>query len=134
MRLEEFSNISEGKHKKYSLEDFLKAPVNRLHIWYKNLESYYRKGPKYIDGIKYDKVLTRASTSIQGVRGFGQGNYRELDALTTNLAREYGYDGVYIENVLNPWLAEKLPQYGYVEVDKHLRDQGNPPCFFKKLK
>lgn len=42
------------------------------------------------------------------------GHYRLLDRICRELALERGYNGVSIENVLNPWLPDALLRYGYL--------------------
>ncbi|MCH8326580.1 MAG: hypothetical protein IIB83_08510 [Bacteroidetes bacterium] len=103
--------------RKPSLEEFLNGVVKNQYVSFKSskgvmISSYVRKGPRYIKGVKYPKVLDRANTSLAaskyqrqmmktGTLMAGTGAYREFDVHMTDLAKKYGYDGIYVENVLN---------------------------------
>ena len=114
-----------------SLEEFIKSPLRNSYVRYKKIDSYYRKGPKMVNGVRYNNVLTRANTQITNKKFLAKGLYRELDKYTEELAKKYGFDGVFVENIVNPFLSEVLKRYGYEEVQV---EPGNFPSFFKKLK
>jgi threonyl-tRNA synthetase len=110
---------------KLTLEEFVNSPLSNAYIKYKTIDSYFRKGRVAVDGKIYN-VLTRANTSNRkrmsnitiATKPKSTGLYRELDELTFKLAKQYGYDGVYVESVLNDFLGEKLEQYGYKQVNQ----------------
>jgi hypothetical protein len=119
-----------------TLEEFIKSPYPKnSYVKYKTIDSYYRKGPVVIDGQRYSNVLTRANTTNkkrsrnvlfnENIKSTGL--YRELDNLTMELAEKYGFDGVYIEGVLNEFLGKKLLEYGY----KKVNDQHGADNYFK---
>lgn len=131
-------------NRKPTLEDFLTGSFRNMYVLFKSskgigITSYVRKGPRYINGIKFDKVLDRANTSIKNNKlqmkmhdandtMMNTGAYREFDAHMLNLAKKYGYDGIYVESVLNDKLNAVLIRYGY-----ELLPDINPPSYWKKL-
>lgn len=123
-----------------SLEEFLLSPDKQSYIQHKGLKSYTRKGPRMIDGEK-KLVIERANTynpkRLRNITNKAKkkstGLYRQLDEHTHEMARKHGYDGVYIENVLNDFLPDKLREYGYHQVNDDPR-YPNPPCFYKASK
>lgn len=123
-----------------SLESFIKSPMRNGYIKFKDLEAYYKKGVAYVNGTIYKNVLIRGNTTNKkGNRGNNiktktkhksTGQYRELDNLTYALAKQYGFDGVYVEQVMNEFLPAKLEQYGYIKAGE---DYGGTPSYFKKV-
>jgi hypothetical protein len=104
-----------------SLEAFVLDPNSRNeYIVEFGLQSYYRKQQVFIEG-KFYKVLCRANTTNPrrssnidiNPKKKSTGRYRKLDNLTFELAKQYGYDGIYVESVLNEFLKTKLLDYGY---------------------
>lgn len=132
-------NESPGKP---SLEEFLNGMIKNQYVFFKSstgvvIASYVRKGPRYIKGVKYPKVLDRANTSLAaskyqnkmmktGIFMAGTGAYREFDKHMTTLAKKYGYDGIYVENVLNDSLLDVLIRYDY-----ELLPDSFPPSYWK---
>lgn len=128
-----------------TLEEFLTGSVTNVYVTFVSskgikLESYVRKGPRYIGGERFDKVLDLANTKLKssrlqmkmhkaGVQMANTGAYREFDAHMVELAKQYGYDGIYVENVLNPDLHEVLIRYGYTLVPNT-----EPKSYWKPLK
>lgn len=103
------------------------------------LESYVRKGPRFLDGQKYDKVLDRANTSLkdeevvlkmmdQNEYMAGTGAYKEFDQLMISLAKQYEFDAIFVENILNPQLPGVLARWGYTRTG-----DPNTPSFYKLL-
>ncbi len=116
---------------KTTLEQFLNSPARNAWVVFKSsdghkLESYVRKGRRYIEGRSYDMVLDRANTNLTGAKSLrqmvdraymaGTGAYREFDQHMLQLAKQYGFDAIYVEQVLNPHLPEVLVRYGYTRV------------------
>ena len=119
---------------KLSLEDFIKSSYNNAYIKFGPLSSYVRKTYRYIDGKKLH-VLDRANTTNKSKSRYSNieiknnpkstGWYKKFDDHMHDMARQYGFDGVYVESVLNDFLPIKLKQYGYKAIDTI------PPSFFK---
>jgi len=51
--------------------------------------------------------------NIQHADGGGGGRFRELMSMLEAEAQAGGYDGIYVENILNEFLPEVLARYGY---------------------
>lgn len=115
-----------------TLEQFLNSPARNAWVMFKSsdghkLESYVRKGPRCLEGKSYDKVLDRANTNLTGAKALrqmvdkaymaGTGAYREFDQHMLQLAKQYGFDAIYVEQVLNPHLPDVLVRYGYTRVE-----------------
>lgn len=129
---------------KPTLEEFLNSNKRNEYIYFKSsnniwLKSYVRKSSRYINGIRFHRVLDRANTSIDNskiqlkminnnINMASTGAYREFDLYMTELAKKYNYDGIYVENVLNDKLLDVLIRYGY-----KLLPNSNPSSFWKKL-
>ena len=111
-----------------TLEQFLNSPARNAWVMFKSsdghkLESYVRKGPRCLEGTEYAKVLDRANTNLTGAKDLRQlgdrtymartGAYREFDQHMLQLAKQYGFDTIFIEQVLNPHLPDVLVRYGY---------------------
>ena len=118
---------------KRTLEDFLDSPSRNAWVQFKSskghkLESYVRKGPRCIADKLYAKVLDRANTNLTGAKSLrkmmdhghfmaGTGAYREFDQHMFELAKQYGFDAIFVEQVLNPHLPDVLVRYGYTRVE-----------------
>jgi hypothetical protein len=120
-----------------SLEKFLQSPMTNSYVRYKNLESYVRKSRRCIDGVMV-LALDRANTKNKKRSGnigkklkyIRTGLYREFDHHMGELAKSYGYDGIYVENVINEFLLDKLPDMGYRIVDPDYSSS----CFWKGIR
>lgn len=95
-----------------TLDEFLDYPAFPFNHWIKfgTIESYLRKTIRVVNGQRV-RSLDRANTSNHGT--MRKGLYREWDTLLRQKAVEYGFDGVYVELVVNLWLRKVLPRYGY---------------------
>lgn len=123
---------------KLTLEQFLNSPARNAWVVFKSsdghkLESYVRKGPRCLEGTSYDKVLDRANTNLVGAKALKKlmastpdgsvkymartGAYREFDQHMLQLAKQYGFDAIFVEQVLNPHLPDVLVRYGYTRVE-----------------
>jgi hypothetical protein len=117
--------------RKPTLEDFLEMRVPNLYIWHKTIECYMRKGRVYVDG-QIRTALTisnitnkRRSSNIEfKTKHRRTGLFREFETHVRELAAEHGYDGVYVEIVLNEFLPDVLERYGYKRVN--IRDGLGP--------
>jgi hypothetical protein len=99
-----------------TLDEFLNRTrfPNNMWIEFETLRLYLRKTRRCI----FDKKvlsLDVANFTNHGVNG--QGLYRTWDNMVKQKVPEYGFDGIYIENVLNPWLAEVLERYSYTRLE-----------------
>jgi hypothetical protein len=127
-----------------SLEEFITSSMRNSWVTFTSskgytLESYVRKGPRFLDGQKYDKVLDRANTSLkdeevvlkmmdQNEYMAGTGAYKEFDQLMISLAKQYEFDAIFVENILNPQLPGVLARWGYTRTG-----DPNTPSFYKLL-
>ena len=126
-----------------TLEQFLQSPARNAWIVFTSsnryrLQSYVRKGPRFIGDARYSKVLDRANTSLTGAKVLnrmldneelmaGTGAYREFDQYMLKLAKQYGFGAIFVEQVLNPHLPDVLIRYGYT------RDRGDRSFSFYKI-
>lgn len=102
------------------------------------LVSYYRKAVRYIDG-DYVTVLEQANTLNPNKASnviylppesyVRTGNYEKLINHALTLAKQYGYYGLIVENVLNDFLPDVLVRYGFTEIPRY--EQEAPPSFIK---
>ena len=126
-----------------SLEKFLQSNVPNGYIQFGDLHSYHRHGPAWIDN-RGRRVITRANTTnrrrtwnyVVLDNPKSTGLYRALDMYTVELALKYGFEGIYVENVMNPFLKPKLLEYGYSVVnenDKITRAFPEVQCFYKSV-
>jgi hypothetical protein len=103
-----------------TLEEFINSDLQSTYIKFRGSTSYYRKGRVAVDGTVYTKVLTRANTTnrkradnvLKLAEPKATGFYRALDQLTAELALRHGFQGIYVEGVLNEFLPEVLERYG----------------------
>ncbi len=120
-----------------TLEEFLaQSGVSNSYVRYKTASIYVKRGWAMIDGER-KKALIRGKTDNSKRRSNIEinpkhkrtGLYREIDDMFVEAARKYGFDGVYVENVLNDFLPEVLVRYGYTRIDSEY----GPPCFWKAV-
>ncbi len=110
-----------------SLEEFLAMEhVHNLYINYKTIECYMRKGRIAVDNeivnaltIARIKNTRRANNVEINPRHRRTGLFAEFESLVRKMAVENDYDGVYIEEVLNPFLPDVLVRYGYRRVNNY---------------
>jgi hypothetical protein len=111
---------------KPSLDEFLQLEAENLSLYvvHKTLDVYVRKGRRRVDD-QIVNALTRANTTnIERRHNINTeenhtrtGLYKEFDDLMFQKAIEYGYDGVFVECVLTPFLRDALLRYGYRRVN-----------------
>lgn len=86
---------------------------NSLYINYPGCRSLYvRKTPVYINGVRIVDVITIANITAE------ESGTHVLRRLIEDI-KNRGYK-IYVECVNNPWLREKLIQYGFKQVNKVL--------------
>lgn len=106
-----------------TLEEFIKSSERNRYVKYKTISSYVRKSIRYIEG-KRVYALDRANTSNTKHTHMRRGYYKEFDILMRREGQNAGFDGVYVECVLNPFLNEVLPSWGYKKTSDC------PSCFW----
>lgn len=97
-----------------------------------NLAIYLRKGPRYINGRKYTNIIDLSSVSAETL---GTGSFGKWWFEFVNRSRDEGFQGIFIENVLNRRFADWFWRYpGTVRVYGGASlDDNNAPCFFLNL-
>jgi hypothetical protein len=88
---------------------------------------YVRIGPRYIGRDKVACVLDLANCAVAP----RQQRHGCLKRFLQRLTRDYPELPVFIENVLNPWLPAKLPNYGFERVLRPGQDPDCAPCFVR---
>lgn len=117
-----------------TLEEFLKLDTRNLYVKYRDLVAYMRKNYRYIDGSPMYALDLANIKNVRRVNNFTvnpnakrTGQFADFDALMKRLVVEYGFDGIYVENVLNPFLPNVLLRYGYTRLPVEL---DGLPCFW----
>src|SRR5882672_1139586 len=113
----------------FALEGFLRSGYRNEYVRYRDLRSYCRKGHRILDN-RMRTTLERANTTNihrsrnacwnLDYRASQTGQYREFDELMRRLGAEYGYEAIFIENVLNDFLPGVLRKWGYRSYRRHL--------------
>lgn len=128
--------------KRLTLEEFVEtAWMRNAYIRYKDIEAYVRKSVRLIDGerkrcLDMGNVQNRKRQKNlnYATKHRRTGLFREFDDLMKKLAVEHGYDGVYVESVVNDFLPDVLVRYGYRLVVDHvpemMRDIALPSYFW----
>lgn len=123
-----------------SLEEFINSSLRNSYVTFTSskgytLESYVRKSFRILNGRKYDKVLDLANINVvddaivlkminKNESMAGTGAYREFDQLMLKLAKQYKFDAIFVEQVLNPQLLTVLKRWGYTRIS-------GTPSFYK---
>lgn len=100
-------------------DDFIKQnrKQNR-HIQIGPFNVYMRTTQRFIDG---DMKRTVEIGSIESYNPDKRSSmFKETLLYIENSAKNNGYDGVYIESIVNEWLSGKLIEYGYHRVNNSL--------------
>lgn len=108
-----------------TLEDFLGMDtVRNLYIRYKSIHCYMRKGQVRVDQqirtaltIANITNLNRRDNIYFKLKHRRTGLFSEYETHVRNLAVQHGYEGVYVEMVLNEFLPDVLVRYGYQRVN-----------------
>lgn len=103
---------------------FVASAIRNEYVNFKGLSAYLRKGKMAIDGeIKNTIQLANIANSKRPMNmeidpnPKSTGKFSALMAELEALAKEHGYDGVYVESVLNDFLPDVLERYGYSSVN-----------------
>jgi hypothetical protein len=115
-----------------TLEEFLLSDYRNQYISYKSLEVYVRKNKHYLNhklvssiDLANIKNLKRMDNIHYNPKRRRTGLLREFDTLMKDLATKYSYDGIYVENVINDFLPQKLKNLGYEQLGEEF-----PYCFW----
>ena len=103
---------------------FLTSPIRNEYVKFNGLSIYLRKGTILINGEPKNTIQLanitnpRRSTNMEiRPNPKSTGKFSSLMNELERLAKEYGYDGVYVESVLNSFLPDVLERYGYSQVN-----------------
>lgn len=103
-----------------TLEEFLLSPSRnayfRTSVSGVAYTVYARKGPRLIDFARMNLVFDLAN--IRSSKP-GRGHFTGLMSMLSSILAKAGYDGIYVESVLNPGLCEWLRAHGFVQVNEH---------------
>lgn len=125
MRSREFFN--EQDEDELELDKILRKTRANEWITYGPINLYIRVGLRFLDGKKV-KVVDLASFGIADEALIGKGHFSRLLNSTETLGKKYGYDGVYVESILNPTLIEILTKKGFRIVTDY-----EPPSMYKEI-
>lgn len=101
-----------------NLNEFLASPLRNSYI--KEWEGstfyviYLRKGRRMIDGIVYEKVLDLANIAA---RKPGKGAFAHLHSRIRDTIKLLGFDGIYVESILNDRFTLYMERLGYIRVN-----------------
>ncbi len=125
MRSREF--FTEQDEDEVELELILKQ--NRANEWidYGPIDLYVTVGLRYIEGKKV-KAVNLSSFRVVDEALIGKGHFSRLLRSTESLGKKYGYDGVYVESILNPTLIEILKHKGFRIITDY-----EPPSMYKEI-
>lgn len=106
------------------LDEFIKSRANGLrglpnngYTRWETLTVYVRVGPRYLNGVRYERVIDLANITADVP---GQGAFTRL---VSHLRDTYPSFSLYVECVLTARFAKGLERLGFVPTD------GNPQCF-----
>lgn len=115
--------LNEHRHK-HNPSEFVASMIRNEYVNFGALEVYLRKGPIAIDGeIKTAIQLSNVSNPrrIRNIKTNPKhkktGKFSALMKELKKLAKENGYDGVYVESIQNEFLPDVLERYGYSQVN-----------------
>lgn len=121
MKLTEFLN------EESELERVIKMPKTNEWIVYGPFELYIRVGPRYI-GTQKVKAIDLANFQIPDEEERGKGHFSKLLNDVNELGKKYGYDGIYVESILNDDLVKILDKKGFKIVSRQ-----DPPSMYKEI-
>lgn len=120
-----------------TLEEFLQSPHKNHYIRFKTIEAYVRKGNRLINNTLYNtldlaniKNTNRPDNIKYNHKRKRTGLLRQFDTHMKQLTAKYSYDGIYVENVVNEFLPQKLLDLNYQQLAR--QDESDPPCFWWK--
>jgi hypothetical protein len=94
------------------------------YVGYREIECYIRKGHRIVNDRIRNVLCIANITNYKCPRNVKfkkrprpTGDFRRFEAMVRRAALKHGYDGVYVEQVLNEWLPDVLIRYGYEKVN-----------------
>lgn len=106
---------------------FVASSIRNKYVNFKGLSVYLRKGQISIDreiknAIQLANISNpRRPTNMEiDPKPKSTGKFSALMNELENLAKDNGYDGVYVESILNDFLPDVLKRYGYSQVNVNL--------------
>ena len=113
------------KLKENELSGFMDSKIRNEYIKFNGLVVYLRKGPIGINGeiknaIQLANVTNprRSDNLTSDPKRKSTGRFSALMAALEKMAVEHGYDGVFVESILNDFLPSVLDRYGYSAVNE----------------
>ena len=125
MRSREFFN--EQDDDEIELDQILRKDRANEWIIYGPINLYIRVGLRFIENKKV-KVIDLANVIIDDETLRGKGHFSRLLRSTETLGKKYGYDGIYVESILNPTLIEILTKKGFRIITNY-----DPPSMYKEI-
>lgn len=105
------------------LQNFLWSKRSNAWISYEHLNVYVRKAHHFWDGSR-KSTLDVANINVPHPYK-GRGLFTAWLTQAEIIAREEGFEAVYVESLLNPRLADFLYRRGYT-----LIEPSSPPCYY----
>lgn len=110
--------------KEHTPAGFVASVIRNEYVNFNGLSAYLRKGKMAIDGEIKNTIQLANLTNPKRPTNMeidpnpkSTGKFSALMAELEALAKENGYDGVYVESVLNDFLPDVLERYGYSQVN-----------------
>lgn len=121
MRIKEFLN------EETELERVIKLSRTNEWITHGPFKLYIRVGDRFI-GEKKMKVIDLANFQITDEKERGKGHFSRLLKVVNDLGKKYGYDGIYVESILNPDLITILNKKNF-----RIVTQDDPPSMYREI-
>ena len=121
MRIKEFLN------EETELERIIKLSGPNEWITHGPFELSIRVGNRFIEE-KERKVIDLESFQITDKKERGKGHFSRLLKLVNDLGKKYGYDGIYVESILNPDLITILDKKNFRIVTQY-----DPPSMYREI-
>lgn len=109
---------------KHNPSEFIVSTLHNEYVNFNGLEIYLRKGQMAINGelknaIQLGNISNpKRSDNIKiDPEHKKTGKFSALMKELEKLAKEHGFDGVYVESILNDFLPDVLKRYGYSQVN-----------------
>ena len=101
------------------LERVIKSPKTNEWIIHGPFTLYIRVGDRFIEG-KRLRVIDLANFEITDEDQRGQGHFSKLLNEVNALGKKYGYDGIYVESIINEDLVKILEKKGFRDVHNYM--------------
>ncbi len=104
----------------YSLTGFLDLERGTSYVKHRcgsvTYTLYLRKGPRAVEGVRYERVLDVANITSSKP---GSGLFGDLECQLRIALSGLCYDGIYFESVLRERFGRALKRLGYVRVNRY---------------